>query len=53
MVERLGNKKHDDLSARISLTTNICIIRVFANTGCRLSPYFNEKTTCTSVLISF
>lgn len=53
MVERLKNKKHDIQYARIFLTTNICIIRVFANTGCRLPPYFNEKTTCTSVLISF
>lgn len=53
MVERLKNKKHAIQYARISLTTNICIIRVFANTGCRLPPYFNEKTTCTSVLISF
>lgn len=31
MVERLGNKKHDDLSARISLTTSVCILGVFAN----------------------
>lgn len=53
MVERLKNKKHNILYAQIFLTTNICIIGVFANTGLRLPPYFNEKTTCTSVLISF